>query len=123
MKPEPWYNPRKQKPAATPKTKQTGKELSTLGKIKIALAIRRTINNIPQPMKINASWKTSLFGTTGLLTVLFNVANMLMDDNPATNPDWGVTITLILTSVSAIFAKDRNVSNAPHPTAEAHTVK
>lgn len=72
---------------------------------------------------IKGSWKTSLFGAGGLLTIWLNVANMLMDNNPATNPDWGMVITATFLGISTMFAKDSNVSNAPHPMKEAESVK
>lgn len=74
-------------------------------------------------MKLNGSWKTTLFGTGGLVTVLVNTASMLLDDNPATNPDWNLTITTLFLAISALMAKDYNVSNAHLPRPQAEKVE
>lgn len=98
-------------------------KLSLLDKIKIAQTARRVLNSIPKPMKINGSWKTSLFGASGLITIVFNVASMLMDEDPNTNPDWSVMLPLLMTSIGALFAKDSNVSNAQNPKTVAEKVE
>lgn len=97
--------------------------LTIFTKLKLALAIRRTLKSIPKPMKLHGSWKTSLFGAGGLATIVFNVASMLLDDNPATNPDWSIILPLLMTSIGALFAKDANVSNAQHPLQTAAKVE
>lgn len=73
-------------------------------------------------MKINGSWKTIVFGTGGLLIIIANTLVMLMDNDPNTNPDWNITITAIVTNLGLLFAKDANLSNAPHPTKNAKKV-
>ncbi len=57
------------------------------------------------------SWRTSLFGSGGLAVLWFNVANMLLDDNPATNPDWSTVITATFACVATLFARDNNVTS------------
>lgn len=66
-------------------------------------------------MKLNGSWRTSMFGAGGLATLWFNVIAMLSDGNPATNPDWSVVLSATFIGVGALFAKDAVVSNAAHP--------
>ena len=80
--------------------------LSIWQKIKLANLASKTFKNIPTPIKMNSSWKTTIFGAGGLLTVITFAANALFDGDPATNPDWAVTITAILTGIGLIFAKD-----------------
>ena len=58
-----------------------------------------------------ASWKTTLFGAGGLVIVLANVASMLLDGDPATNPDWGVTFAAVMPSIAALFARDNDVTS------------
>lgn len=99
----------------------TTSSFSTLDKITLAFKAKKLLNQIKdKPMK--GSWKTSLFGAGGLATIAFNVASMLLDNDPNTNPDWSVTITATLLAISALFAKDANVSNAPHPITTAKPV-
>jgi hypothetical protein len=64
---------------------------------------------------MNASWKTSTFGAGGLLWLLVDTAKLLTDGDAATNPDWNVVMPALLVAVSALFAKDANVSHAPAP--------
>lgn len=90
--------------------------LTLIDKIKIANQSRKLIHQI-KTMKIHGSWRSSLFGVGGLATILFNVASMLLDGDPNTNPDWSVTIPAIITAAALLFTKDANVSNASHPTA------
>ena len=62
-------------------------------------------------MKINASWKTTVFGAGGLLIIVANVASMLLDGNPATNPDWSVTIPSVMACLVGLFARDNDKSS------------
>lgn len=71
---------------------------------------------------MNASWKTSLLGAGGLVWLLTDAVELLMDGNPATNPDWNIVVPALLTALAAIFAKDSNVSNAPSPKRKASKV-
>lgn len=57
------------------------------------------------------NWKTSFFGTGGILIIAANVASMLLDGNPATNPDWSVTFAALMPSIAALFARDNNVTS------------
>lgn len=106
-----------------PVAESAPKSLTTWGKLKLVLQARKLIHQIPRPMKINGSWKTTLFGTGGIVIVLINAGLQLVDGNPATNPDWLATFSALMPSIAALFAKDSNVSNAPHPTAKALPVE
>ena len=57
------------------------------------------------------NWKTSLFGAGGILVIAANVASMLLDGDPATNPDWSVTFAALMPSIAALFARDNNVTS------------
>lgn len=100
------------------------KPLSLATKLKLLLSANSTFKYITQPnMKLKGSWKTSLFGATGLVTLVYNVSSMLMDGDPMTNPDWSVVLPLALSGIAALFAKDANVSNAPMPMPTAAKVE
>jgi hypothetical protein len=57
------------------------------------------------------NWKTSIFGTGGLLVIVANVASMLLDGDPATNPDWSVVFAAAMPSLGVLFARDANVTS------------
>ncbi len=73
-------------------------------------------------MKLNPSWKTTLFGTGGLVATLVVAGLTLLDGNPLTNPDYAALLPALIASLGLLFAKDSNVSNAPHPMKEASPV-
>lgn len=58
-----------------------------------------------------SSWKTSIFGAGGILVIAANVAAMLLDGNPATNPDWSVVFAALMPSIAALFARDNTVTS------------
>lgn len=92
-------------------------------KAKLLILLNRTIDNIPTPMTINSSWKTTIFGAGGLLALITETASKLLDGNPDTNPDWGSVITLAIPLIGLLFAKDYDKSNAPNPIPKAHAVE
>lgn len=57
------------------------------------------------------SWKTSLFGSGGIVVVVAGVLSALCDGDPATNPDWNLTIAALMPSIAALFARDNNVTS------------
>lgn len=61
------------------------------------------------------SWKTTLFGAGGLVTIAANIASALLDGDPKTVVDWGVTVPAIMVCVATLFAKDFNVSGSNPP--------
>lgn len=96
--------------------------LSVWQKAGLLLKLRKAIKTIPQPMKLNGSWKTSVFGTGGIGFLLFDTIAKLVDGDSSTNPDWALVVSALVTAVGLIFAKDANVSNASHPIAKAQPV-
>jgi hypothetical protein len=57
------------------------------------------------------SWKTSTTGIVAVLAALANAASLLLDDNPATVPDWTATIAAISAGLGLIFARDNKVTS------------
>jgi hypothetical protein len=60
---------------------------------------------------MKTSWRTTVFGAGGLLTVLVSVLNALFDGDPATNPDWSAVITAATASIGLLFARDHKVTS------------
>jgi len=61
--------------------------------------------------KMSASWRTTLFGVGGIVTVVAAACNALFDGNPATNPDWTSVIASISACVGLLFARDNVVTS------------
>lgn len=57
------------------------------------------------------SWKTTVGGIGAILAAIGGALNLLFDNNPATNPDWGIVATAVMTGFGLIFARDNNVSS------------
>jgi len=57
------------------------------------------------------NYRTSLFGTGGILIIVANVASMLLDGDPTTNPDWSVTFAALMPSIAALFSRDAKVTS------------
>lgn len=57
------------------------------------------------------SWRTTVFGAGGLLTVAAGVVNAMFDGDPATNPDWMVVIAAMSTAIGLLFARDDKVTS------------
>lgn len=70
--------------------------------VRKAIATRHTI-----PMK---NWKTTIFGTGGLLMIWAPVLAAFFDGDPATVPQFGTAISASLPAIGLLFAKDFNVS-------------
>ena len=60
---------------------------------------------------MKASWKTTVFGAGGLLTVVAAALNAIFDGNPATNPDWTSVIAAASACIGLLFARDNNVTS------------
>lgn len=57
------------------------------------------------------SWKTTAFGVGGLIVLAWTmIGSPLLDNNPATNPDFGLFVTQAITAIGLLFAKDNNVT-------------
>ena len=61
------------------------------------------------------NWKTTVFGTGGLLTVVAVAISSLFDNDPTTNPDWALVIGAFAGAVGFLFAKDANVTGGTTP--------
>jgi hypothetical protein len=60
---------------------------------------------------MTASWRTSLFGASGLVIVLANTIARLLDGDPTTNPDWAAVAAAISACIGLLFARDHKVSS------------
>jgi hypothetical protein len=56
------------------------------------------------------SWKTTVLGILGILTLLVSAAKALLDSDPATNLDLSIFIPALFAAVTGLFAKDSNVT-------------
>ena len=59
---------------------------------------------------MNRSWKTTLAGLSAIIVAVLSAINLLIDGNPSTNPDWGVTVSAVIAGIGLIFGKDYNVT-------------
>ena len=57
------------------------------------------------------SWKTSAAGIAAILVALGGAVQVLFDGNPATNPDWNVTVAAVLAGVGLMTARDNKVTS------------
>lgn len=88
------------------------KKIGLIGKAKLikqAVTLYKTATS--PTMKISGSWKTTVFGAGGLGTAIWNIASMLLDGDPSTNPDWGVYLPLIFAAGVGLFARDNDKSS------------
>ena len=60
---------------------------------------------------MSKSWKTSLFGAGGIVTVIAATASAYFDADPTTNPDWGAVAGVIMAALGLFFARDNNVTS------------
>ena len=56
------------------------------------------------------NWKTTFMGIGTIVVALIGVAMSILDGNPATNPDWTVTIAALTAGWGLIMAKDSTVT-------------
>ncbi len=57
------------------------------------------------------NYRTSLFGTGGIVIIVVNVVSMLLDGDPTTNPDWSVIFAALMPSIAALFSRDAKVTS------------
>lgn len=57
------------------------------------------------------SWKTTVLGISTILAAVTGIVQSLLDNDPATNPDFTVAIAAITSGVGLIFARDNNVTS------------
>ena len=62
-------------------------------------------------MLMNGSWRTTVFGAGGLLTIILTTVNAIMDTDPMTNPDWGAVAGALAACIGLLFARDNKVSS------------
>lgn len=60
------------------------------------------------------NWKTSLFGSTGIIAALFDIINNFAMGTPE-NINWTVDIPILTTGIGLLFAKDGNVTGGSIP--------
>ena len=60
---------------------------------------------------LNASWKTTVTGILAILAALVGAAQLVLDGNPATNPDWPTVFAAVVSGIGLIKARDHNVSS------------
>jgi hypothetical protein len=73
-------------------------------------------------MTFSTSRNLTILGIATILGALAAVAVALFDGDPATNPDWGVTLTAIVAGIGMILGKGAASTGGTVPeTAEAKT--
>ncbi len=73
-------------------------------------------------MAIATSKNLTILGITTIVGALATAVKALFDGDPSTNPDWGLTVTAIITGWGFILAKGQDstggvVDNAGKPVA------
>lgn len=58
-----------------------------------------------------SSLKTTTLGILTMLTAISGAIIAMIDNNPATNPDWAAVVAAITAGVGLIAARDNNVSS------------
>jgi len=51
------------------------------------------------------SWQTTVAGISAILVAAGAAVQLLLDGDPLTNPDWGVTVAAVMVGVGMIFAR------------------
>jgi hypothetical protein len=57
------------------------------------------------------SWRTSLFGVGGVVTIIGATLNALFDGDPATVVDWVTVCAGLAPAIGLLFARDNKVSS------------
>lgn len=57
------------------------------------------------------SWKTTLFGSGGLVAVWLPVILALVDGDPATAPNFNLAISVTIPALGLLFARDNDVTS------------
>lgn len=61
----------------------------------------------------NQSWRTTVLGIIAIVTAGLGVAKALLDNDPATVPDYAALGAAIVAGVGLILAKDAKVTGLP----------
>ena len=56
------------------------------------------------------SWKTTTGALCGLVALILGAASAMLDNDPATNPDWNA-VAIAAVAVGTMFARDNNVTS------------
>jgi len=59
----------------------------------------------------NTSWKTTGSGIAAIIAAVASAAQLLLDGNTMTNPDWAGTIAAVTAGFGLIFARDNDKSS------------
>ncbi len=54
------------------------------------------------------SWKTTASGVSAIIAAVAGAAQLMLDNNPATNPDWTAVIAAVTAGFGLIFARDND---------------
>ena len=57
------------------------------------------------------SWKTTVFGVCAILTAVAGAVKLLVNNDPATNPDWTAVCAAVAAGIGLIAARDNGVSS------------
>lgn len=57
------------------------------------------------------SWRTTTTGVLAILAAVLGVAQLFLDGNPATNPDWTAVGAAVMAGIGLISARDAKVSS------------
>lgn len=57
------------------------------------------------------SWKTTLAGIMGFITLAWSQLQFLIDTDPTTNPEWNIVIGAFMALLTGLFARDNDVSS------------
>jgi hypothetical protein len=56
------------------------------------------------------SWKTTVLGILGIVTLIASAAKAVLDSDPTTNVDLAIFLPALFAAVTGLFAKDSNVT-------------
>ena len=56
----------------------------------------------------NKSWKTTASGISAIIAAVAGAAQLMLDNNPATNPDWTAVIAAVTAGFGLVFARDND---------------
>lgn len=71
---------------------------------------------------LGPSWRTSVGGGLTIMAGVLTAGAHALQSGQVSTEDLGILATAITAGLGLIAAKDRNVSNAPHPIAVARQV-
>jgi hypothetical protein len=57
------------------------------------------------------SWKTTAAGISAAVAAIASAVSALVDNNPATNPDWAAVIAAVTAGIGLVFARDNKVTS------------